>query len=134
MPAQKSSTGKWVLVGCGGCLGLIVIGVAFSFGVYFFAMSVVQKTDVYKEALKRAQDSAEVQTALGTPITTGWAFTGSVNYNNGSGTSNFTAPVTGPKGEGTLSVKADKSPSTAWQYSVLEVQLPDGRKIDLRDH
>lgn len=132
VPVQRSNPGKWVLVGCGGCLGLIVIGAAFSIGVYFFAMSVIQKTDVYKEAFKRVQDSAEVQNALGTPITAGWTFSGSVNYTNGSGMSNFTVPVTGPKGEGTLTVKADKSPGTGWQYEVLEVQLPDGRKVDLR--
>lgn len=134
VPAQKSSAGKWVLVGCGGCLGLIVIGAVFSFGIYFFAMSVIQKTDVYRDAFKRAQDSAEVQNALGTPITTGWTFSGSVNYTNGSGTANFTVPITGPKGEGTMTVKANKSPGTDWQYEVLEVQLLDEeRKLDLRN-
>lgn len=121
-----------MLIGCGGCLGLIVLGVVFSFVMYFVAIGVIQKTDVYAEALKRVQNSAEVQKELGTPIATGWSFSGSVNYNNGVGDASFTLPVTGPKGEGTLSVKADKSSGAEWKYSTLEVQFPDGHKVDLR--
>ena len=131
--APKSSGGKWVLIGCGGCLGLIVLVAVFSIGIFFFAMQVVQKTDVYKEAFKRVQNSAEVQAELGTPITTGWTFSGSVNYDNGAGSASFTVPVTGSRGEGTLNVKADKSSgAAAWHYSTLEVELPDGHKVDLR--
>jgi hypothetical protein len=70
-PAPKSNGGKWRLLGCGGCLGLIVLSVLFSVGVYFFAIRVIQKTDVYGAALKRAQNSAEVQKELGTPIAAG---------------------------------------------------------------
>ena len=133
MPApKKSGSGKWVLIGCGGCLGLIVLGVIASVAIYFAAMNVIKKTDVYETALKRAQNSTEVQAALGTPIETGWTFAGSVNYNNGSGRADFTAPVTGPKGEGTLTVKASKSSGTAWEYSTLQVEFPDGKKVDLR--
>ncbi len=133
MPApKKSSSGKWVLIGCGGCLGLIVLAVVASVAIYFAAMNVIKKTDVYETALKRAQSSSEVQSALGTPIETGWTFAGSVNYNNGAGSADFTAPLTGPKGGGTLIVKADKSSGTAWQYSTLEVQFPSGSKVDLR--
>ena len=121
-----------MLLGCGGCLGLVVLGAVFSVGIYFFAMNVIQKTDVHADAFKRVQNSAEVQAALGTPIETGWTFSGSVNYSNDIGDANFTVPVTGPKGEGTMVVKAHKSSGTEWQYAVLEVQLPDGRKVDLR--
>jgi hypothetical protein len=121
-----------VLVGCGGCLGLIVLGVIFSVGAYFVALQFIQKSDVYQEALKRVQNSAEVQAALGTPIATGWSFSGSVNYSNGAGTASFTVPVTGPKGEGILAVQADKKPGAAWQYSTLEVGFPDGHKVELR--
>ena len=132
IPAKKPGARKWVLLGCGGCLGLIVVGAIFSFGIYFAVMNVIKKTDVYAEAFQRAQNSTEVQAGLGTPITTGWAFVGSVNYKNNSGTASFTVPLTGPKGEGTLSVKADKSAAAPWQYSTLEVAFPDGHKVDLR--
>lgn len=132
-PAQKSSAGKWVLLGCGGCLGLILVSVVISFGVYFLAMGVIQKSDVYAEALKRTENSVEVQKELGTPIAPGWSFSGSANYNNGVGDANFTLPVRGPKAEGTLRVKAHKSSrAAAWEYSKLEVELSDGKKVDLR--
>lgn len=131
-PAPKNSGGKCLLWGCGGCLGLVVLGAVFSAFVFLSAMSIIKKTDVYSEAFKRAQDSTEVQQALGTPIENGWSFSGSVNYNNGAGAADFTVPVSGPKGEGTLKVKADKSAGGEWQYSKLEVELPDGRNVDLR--
>ncbi|WP_395752592.1 cytochrome c oxidase assembly factor Coa1 family protein [Prosthecobacter sp.] len=133
MPSPpKSSGGKCLLFGCGGCLGLIVLSVIGSFVMFFFAMNVIKKTDVYTEAFKRVQNSAEVQQALGTPITNGWTFSGSVNYNNGAGNAAFTVPVSGPKGEGSLKVKAEKSSGAEWQYTTLEVEFPDGHKVDLR--
>jgi cytochrome oxidase complex assembly protein 1 len=133
IPAEKSSGRKWVLLGCGGCLGLVVLSVVCSVGFYFAVMNVIQKTDVFQQAFQRVQSSSEVQAALGTPIATGWAFSGSVNYKNDSGTADFTIPVAGPKGEGILIVKANKLSGAAWQYSTLEVQLPDGSKVDLRE-
>lgn len=132
VPPKPSNPGKWVLIGCGGCLGLIVIGAALSVGIYFFTMSIIQKSGVYEQAFKRVQESAEVREALGTPIEAGWTFSGSVNYTNDSGTANFTQPVTGPKGEGSLRVKASKASGSDWQYEMLEVVLPDGRRVDLR--
>lgn len=132
VPPKPSNPGKWVLIGCGGCLGLIVIGAALSVGIYFFTMSIIQKSGVYEQAFKRVQESAEVREALGTQIEAGWTFSGSVNYTNDSGTANFTQPVTGPKGEGSLRVKASKASGSDWQYEMLEVALPDGRRVDLR--
>ena len=67
------------------------------------------------------------------PIETGWSFSGSVNYSNDAGTASFTVPVAGPRGEGTLIIKADKKPGATWQYSTLEVEFPDGHKVDLRE-
>lgn len=132
MPAQKSNTGKWVLFGCGGCLGLLALGAVAFAAIIYFAMGVIKKTDVYADAFKKAEQSAEVQAALGTPVETGFMFQGNVNITNGAGTADITVPLSGPKGEGTMKVKASKSPGGPWQYSVLEVQLPDGKAVDLR--
>ncbi len=120
-----------MLIGCGGCLGLIVLSVIGSVGIFLFTMSLIKKSEVFEDAFQRVQNSAEVQQALGTPITTGWSFSGSVNYKNGSGTADFSAPVIGPKGEGTMVVKANKSSGAAWQYSTMEVEFPGGNKVDL---
>ena len=46
---------------------------------------------------------------LGTPIETGWQFTGSIKINGPSGSADFGAPLHGPHGRGTLYVTATKS-------------------------
>jgi len=87
---------------------------------------------VYSEAYRRAQNSPQVQAVLGTPVEAGWMLQGSVNYENGAGTADFTVPLTGSKGAGSLVAKADKKVGEAWQYSVLEVQIPGQAAIDLK--
>lgn len=129
---SKGGTKKWVLLGCGGCLGLVIVGGIAMAAIFYFAMGALKKSDVFGDALKRAQSSAEVQQALGTPVDTGWLLQGSLNYHNDDGNADLTIPLKGPKGEGTLKVKADKKDGTPWDYSVMEAQLPDGSKVDLR--
>ena len=101
--------------------------------IFYFAMGALKKSDVFAEALKKAQNSPEVQSAIGTPVDTGWMLQGSLNYNNGAGTADLTIPLEGPKGEATLAVKAAKAATGPWEYSVMEAQLPDGTKVDLRN-
>ena len=132
MPPAKGGGKNWVLLGCGGCLGLIVLGGVVMAGIFYFAMGALKKSDVFAEALKRAQHSPEVQEAIGTPVDTGWMLQGTMNYHNGAGTADLTIPLKGPKGEATLAVKGEKSATGAWEYSLLEAQLPDGTKVDLR--
>lgn len=132
-PSSSGKSKKWILFGCGGCLGLIVLGMLAAGGFFFFVMGVIKKTDVYADSLKKAQNSAEVQAALGQPVEAGWMMQGSVTVNNGAGTADFSIPLSGPKSEGTLIVKADKPAGGAWQYQALEVQVTGtGQKIDLR--
>ncbi|MCB1276169.1 cytochrome c oxidase assembly factor Coa1 family protein [Prosthecobacter sp.] len=128
----KRSAGQWVLIGCGGCLSLTILGVLCFAGFFWMVMGTIKSTDVYKEAYKQAQNSPQVQSALGTPVEAGWMFQGSVNYKNGAGTAEFNVPLSGPKGEGTLVAKADKKTGEPWQYSVLEVQIPGQAAIDLK--
>lgn len=132
VPAQSGGAKKWVLFGCGGCLGLLVLGGIVMAAIMYFAMGAMKKSDVFAEALKRAQNSPEVQAAIGTPVDTGWMMQGSLNYNNGEGQADLTIPLKGPKGEAGLSVKSSKAANGPWEYSVMEVALPDGTKVDLR--
>jgi hypothetical protein len=131
-PAPKSGGGKkWVLFGCGGCLALIVLGAIAVGGLVFFVFGAIKKSDVYADALKRAQSSPQVQTALGTPIEDGMWVSGSVNTTNDSGHAELTSPLSGPKAQGALVLKADKAAGGPWTYSVLEVQVTGGEKINL---
>ena len=130
--APKPSGGKkWVLFGCGGCLGLLVLGGVAVAAVMYFAMGAIKKSDAFANAVKQAQTSPEVQAAIGTPIVTGWMVQGSFNYENGGGKANFSVPLKGPKGEATLQAAGEKAVGGAWIYSQLETILPNGSKIDL---
>lgn len=132
LPAPKRGGAKWVFLGCGGCLTLLILGGLCFAGFVWLVMGAIKGTDVYAEAFKRMQNSAQVQESLGTPIEAGWMFQGSVNYANGAGNADISVPVTGPKGEATLVAKATKQSGEAWQYSVMEVRLAGGGTIDLK--
>lgn len=133
---QKSSSAKWWLLGCGGCLGLTLLGLlAFGgmfWGIFSTVSGVIKNTEVYASSLSKAQASPAVQEALGTPIEEGFMFQGSINVDGNSGNADFSVPLKGPKGEAKLVVTARRASANPWQYSVQEVRLPDGRVIDLR--
>lgn len=129
----KSGAAKWVFIGCGGCLGVLALGMVASAAIFLVAMGIIKKTDIYLDAVAKTQKSAEVQAVLGIPIKPGWMLQGSASYNNGSGNAAFTVPLSGPKGKATLVVNANKVAGGPWQYSVFEVQLASGGKIDLRE-
>ena len=111
----------------------MVLGAVASAAIFLVAMGIIKKTDVYLDAVAKTQKSPEVQAALGTPIKPAWILQGSTSYTNGARTSAFTEQVSGPKGKATLVVNASKVAGGAWQYSVFEVQLASGGKIDLRE-
>jgi hypothetical protein len=111
----------------------MVLGAVAAAAIFLVAMGIIKKTDIYLDAVAKTQKSTEVQAALGTPIKPGWMLQGSSSYNNGAGTAAFTVPLSGPKDKATLVVNANKVADGPWQYSVFEVQLARGGKIDLRE-
>ena len=129
---QKSGGGKkWLAFGCGGCLVLIILGALGMGAVMYFGLGALKSTDVYKTALQNAQNSPEVQAALGTPIEAGFMLAGSMKNENGQGSADINFPISGPKGEGTVYATATSQPGGTWQYSKLQVVLKDGQVIDL---
>ena len=130
LPPTKSGGSKWVFWGCGGCLGLMVLG-GIVMGVIFVGiMSVIKNTDAYKTAIT-ATTSPEVQAELGTPITPGMFPMGSVNVNNGQGTADLHIPISGPKGSGTINYRATSN-GGPWMASEFNVNIKgSGKVIDL---
>jgi Cytochrome oxidase complex assembly protein 1 len=93
--------------------------------------SAVKSTDPYKDALARAKMHPAVIEALGSPIKEGFFVSGNTNVNGASGESNLSIPISGPKGKGTIYVKAAKSLGR-WSYSGLVVKIQATRnRIDL---
>jgi TonB family protein len=120
-PQQKGCLGrnwKWMLPV--GCLGLILAGAALVGGIVFVAMSAIKSSEVYKGALGIAQAHPTAVERLGQPIGDGWFVKGSVRFDSSGGDANFEVPVSGPKGSGTLHVRAVNHEGT-WMYERLDL-------------
>ena len=131
-PARNWWSRNWKWFVPVGCLSLILLFGAFIAVVLGAASGMMKSSDAYKEGLARAQASAAVTEALGTPIAPGWFTSGSVSVTGGSGEAHLEIPVSGPKSKGTIYVEATKS-AGEWSYSKLEVVTASGERIDLLD-
>ena len=147
-PQQKGCLGrnwKWMLPV--GCLGLLLGVAALVGGIFFVAMSAIKSSEVYKGALGVVQTHPAAIERLGQPITDGWFVSGNIKFDGTGGNANFAIPVSGPKGSGTLHVRA-VSPDGAWMYERLDlavgtettslldrnvVQPPPGSPVDVEE-
>ena len=95
-----------------GCFTVVLLFLAFVGSIVVIVFSAMKSTDVYKEALARAKaDPAVIEAA--------------------SGESNLAIPISGPKGNGTIYVSANKSLGQ-WNYSGLVVEVGQThQRIDL---
>jgi hypothetical protein len=101
-------------------------------GIFIGVMSALKSTDAYSDPVDRATANEEVKAALGEPIKTGFWVNGSVEITGASGKSDLAIPISGPKGSGTLYVKANRN-AGKWEYSTLEVAPDSGPRINLLD-
>jgi hypothetical protein len=134
-PPQPKKT-NWWLWGCGGCLGLIVLGLIGIGAIFYGAMSIIKGSESYQTAYAAAAKSPEVQAELGTPITAGFMPQGNVNSSglgdSATTTADLTIPLKGPKGTGRLHYAASKS-GGKWDVSDLTVTIDgNGKKIQLK--
>ena len=127
-PAKKSGCMKWALIGCG---SLLVLGAIFCVVIVVVVFGAMKKSDVYQEALKRAQADPAVIAALGTPIEAGLMVTGSVNVDSSGGHATLDFPISGPKGKATVHAVGTKSGGEKWDYTELTVTPANGAKINL---
>ncbi len=115
-----------------GCLSFLAVVVAFFTLLVLVVFGAMRSTDVYKEALARAQGSAEVTAALGSPLKEGWFLSGKTNVEGSSGDADLAIPITGPKGSGTIYAVARKT-AGQWEYTRLEVAVKEtGQRIVLQ--
>lgn len=114
-----------------GCLGLVVLLVAFVGAILLLVFGSMKSSDVYKQAVAKARSNPAVVKKLGEPIQEGWFVSGSINVSPGRGEAKLTIPISGPKGKGTIYADATKRGGD-WQFSALEVTVEgEERKIDL---
>lgn len=131
--APKSSGKKWVLFGCGGCLGLITLALLGIAGFVFVVLGAIKKTDAYQIALDRTTGSPAVQEALGTPIKeTFFSPMGAVNITGTTSTADLALTLQGPNGVASTVAKATKEGEGTWDFSILTVTIANtGQIIDL---
>ncbi len=132
-PAQQPGWFKrnWYWVLGGGCLTMVLCCGGFGAFTYFTATAAVKNSVAYLEAVKEVTTNAEVQAALGSPVEVGMMRNVSFNEQNGAGTLEFEAPVSGSKGKGVLRGKSHKAGSS-WEQDLLELELEGGKRIDVR--
>lgn len=126
-PNWFSRNWKWLVpVGC--LVPLMCCGV-FGLGTYVAVSQVIQNSGAYKGAIAQVNANAEVAATLGTPVTPGFGLSGSVKENNESGSADFSVPITGSKGEGSMHVVAQRR-NGQWAYSTITVTA-GGKTIDV---
>jgi len=129
-PPPKTSSGclKWGLIGCG---VVTVLFLAFCAVVVIFVFGAMKRTDVYKNALQRAQNDPRVVAALGSPVEGGWWIKGNVHVDtNTGGNAELTFPISGPKGKA-MEHAIGTYENNQWKYETLTVQPDGGALIDL---
>lgn len=114
-----------------GCLTVVLLIVGFVTATMFFAFSMMKSSDAFKLAFAKAQASPMVVETLGEPIKSGLIVSGNINVNGPAGAADLAIPISGPKGDGTVYLKATKSMGE-WTFEELVVKIEGtGERIDL---
>jgi hypothetical protein len=113
-----------------GCLGVVLLLVGFVVGVLLLAMASLRSTDLYREALARAESDPRVAAALGAPIEAGLWVQGSIEIEGMRGEGELSIPLRGARGSGSLVVEA-RFDAGRWIYQRLAVDVDGAEPIDL---
>ena len=129
-PGWWSRHWKWALPS--GCLVLVLLLFGGCAAMVAGVFGMMKSGEPYRDAIARVQHDEAAIAALGEPIDTGWWIAGNYSENPGTGSADYTVPVSGPRGTGTLYVEARKHEGR-WRFTVLSL-VPDGSgdPIDLR--
>ena len=128
-PNWWSRNWKWFVPVLGVIVILLAVGSIALFVTLLF--STMKSSGAYKQALVAARADPAVEQALGAPIDAGFIVSGSVSVSGSSGDADLSIPVSGPKGKGTLHVRATRSMGE-WQFTELVLEVAQtGERIDL---
>src|SRR5947209_8107939 len=125
---QKGCWGRnWKWLVPVGCLGLIFLVLAAAAGIFFFVVSTVKSSEVYRRALEKVRNDPAVIAELGQPVGDGWLVIGSIETNKSGEGAKFHFPISGPKNSGTVYVVALKVrelySDDEWHFETLEVEV-----------
>jgi len=99
--------------------------------VFYGVTTMMKSSGAYQMAVEKAKDNQEVEAALGEPIVEGFFTTGNINDSGSGGRADLAIPISGPKGEATIYLSAEKSVGK-WTFSDLVVEIGKTKeRIDL---
>lgn len=123
---QKSWFGRnWLwFIPVTGCLGIILLFV-FGIGAAIFGVSkMITNSTPVEYAMKKAAENEYVIENLGNDIEKYGIPSGNISLNNDDGEVDFSIPIRGEKGEGTLVVRGIKTDGV-WTYEDLYVRIKE---------
>ena len=104
-----------------GCLTLLVLIGGFVAGLLTVILTSFHHSDVYGQAMARADENPQVREQLGQPIKSGWFISGHINISGSTGDAELGIPISGPHGKGTIRAAATKNGT--WKFTSLEVSI-----------
>ncbi len=105
--------------------GVPILVLFFAGSIVLFVLTLLRHTDVFQEAVARAEANPQVRAELGESIREGWWVSGHVRTSGSSGNAALAIPLKGSRKDGTLYTVAHKS-AGIWKYDTLEVAV-EGR-------
>jgi hypothetical protein len=102
---------------------VIVSVVVFCILLLTLINGILKSSEVYKLSLARAQEADAVTQYIGRPLRQGRFISGSLNESaGGTGDAVLSIPIAGPKGSGTLHVKANRL-SGKWTLETMQLEV-----------
>lgn len=124
--SQKSWFGRnWLwFVPTVGCLGFILL-IIFGIGAAIFGVSnMINNATPVEYAIEKASTNEKVIEWLGEPIEKDGIPSGNISFKNDNGEVDFSIPLKGNKGEGTLIIRGIKV-NGEWVYEDLYVRIKE---------
>jgi hypothetical protein len=122
----------WAIPGCG-CVSIILL-IVFGLGATFFGITKLFKnSSPYNHAVEQVKNNPKAVAELGDLIETTLMINGAISLKNDNGNADYSVPLMGSKGKGTLFVVAEKFDGE-WIYEELYVIIKETQeKINLLD-
>ena len=114
-----------------GCLTLILLMIVFGGVTIGIVTASFRNSEVYKQAMAQASSHPQVRESIGEPLKAGWFVFGELKVGSGTGSANFSIPVSGPRGHGRIRVIAYRN-NDVWRFTLLQVYVQNtSQNIDL---
>ncbi len=128
-PSWWKRNWKWV-VPVGGCLTMLILIGAFVGSLFYGVTSMFEDSTPYEYAFEKINNDEKMVELMGLPIEKDGMVQGTINWNNNEKNADMKIPISGPKGSGTLYIKATGE-GDQWIYHEIRVVVKDSEEFNL---